>query len=139
MSLCSYEDVVMKCSWVKSLKQTDLMNRSVKNEGILLGACVVALVIAAFTRMPYFFYVLLRVLICTASAYFSAKRYKEHRTPWVWTFGAIALLFNPVFPVRMTRPDWQVINVVTAIFFTAWAVYSTIQTVSIRSPRSPQK
>jgi drug/metabolite transporter (DMT)-like permease len=115
------------------------MNRSVKNEVFLLGACVVALVVAAFTHLPYFFYVLLRVLICAASAYLSTKRYQERRTPWVWIFGAIALLFNPVFPVRMTRPDWQVINVLTASFFTAWSVYSTIQTVSIGSPRSPQK
>ena len=125
MSLCSYEDVVMKCSWVKSLKQADFMNRSVKNEGILLGACVVALVIAAFTRMPYFFYVLLRVLICTTAVYLSTKRYQERRTPWVWTFCAIALLFNPVFPVRMTRADWRVSNILVAVFLAGWTIYSS--------------
>ena len=103
------------------------MNRSVKNEGILLGACVVALVVAALTHLPYFFYVLLRVLICTAAAYLSTKRYQECRTPWVWTFGVIALLFNPVFPVRMTRADWQVVNILVAVFLAGWAIYSMIR------------
>jgi len=105
------------------------MGSGIKNENILLGVCVATLLGAALAHLPYFFYVLLRVLICTASAYLSAKRYQERRTPWVWTFGAIALLFNPVFPVRMTRPDWQVINLLTAIFFTAWAAHSAIQAV----------
>jgi len=100
------------------------MSRSVKNEAILLGIFAVALLVAAFTRLPYFFYVLLRVLICTASAYLSTKRYQERQTPWVWTFGAIALLFNPVLPVHMTRADWQMINILIAVFFAGWAVYS---------------
>jgi hypothetical protein len=108
-------------------KVADFMNRGVKSESILLGICTVALLFAAFTRFPYFFYVLLRVLICTASAYLSTKRYQERRTPWVWTFGAITLLFNPVFPVRMTRADWQVINILIAVFFAGWAVYSMIR------------
>ena len=109
-------------------REKNVMYRRVNNEYVLLGVCVVGLLVAASARLPYFFYVLLRVLICTASAYLSAKRYKEHRTPWVWSFAAIALLFNPVFPVRMSRPDWQVVNILVAIFFTALAVYSIIHT-----------
>jgi len=107
------------------------MKKRLDTELVLLASCIVALLVAASTRWPYFVYVLLRLLVCTASAYLSTKTYQERRTPWVWTFGAIALLFNPVFPVRLTRPGWQVINVLTAIFFTAWAVYSTIHTVRI--------
>ena len=102
------------------------MNRGVKSEIVLLGVCIVALLAAASVRWPYFVYVLLRILICTASAYLSTKRYKEHRTPWVWAFAAIALLFNPLVPVRMSRPDWRIVNVLNAIFFTAWAVYSDL-------------
>jgi uncharacterized membrane protein len=90
------------------------MIRDLNNEVVLLAVCVLALLVAASTHLPYFFYVLLRVLICTASAYFSTKRYQERRTLWVWTFGAIALLFNPVFPVRMTRADWRVVNILAA-------------------------
>lgn len=93
------------------------MDSGRKNESILLGACVCALLVAALGRWPYFVYVLLRVLICTASVYLSTKRYKEQQTLWVWTFFAIALLFNPVLPVRMTRQDWQVVNVLAAVVF----------------------
>ncbi|HEY6849283.1 MAG TPA: DUF6804 family protein [Terracidiphilus sp.] len=103
-------------------------SKRINNEYLLLGVCVAALLVAAFARWPYFIYVLLRVLICTAAAYLSTKRYQERRTPWVWTFGAIALLFNPVFPVRMTRSDWQVVNILAAVFLAGWAAYSMTQT-----------
>jgi hypothetical protein len=103
-------------------------SKRINNEYLLLGVCVAALLVAASARWPYFVYVLLRVLICTASAYLSTKRYQERRTPWVWTFGAIALLFNPVFPVRMTRSDWQVVNILTAVFLAGWAAYSMTRT-----------
>ena len=119
-------------------QEADFMNRVVNNEVVLLGVCIVALLVAASAPWPYFVYVLLRVLICTASAYLSTKRYQERRTPWVWTFGAIALLFNPVFHVRMTRADWQVANVLVAVFLAGWTIYSiflaanTIRTVKLR-------
>jgi hypothetical protein len=103
------------------------MKKRLDPELILLASCIVALLAAASTRWPYFVYVLLRVLICTASAYLGSKRYQERRTPWVWTFAAIALLFNPVFPVRITRPDWRVVNMLGAIFFAVCAVYSIIR------------
>src|ERR1035437_8468906 len=109
-------------------QEADFMNRVVNNEVVLLGVCIVALLVAASAPWPYFVYVLLRVLICPASAYLSTKRYQERRTPWVWTFGAIALLFNPVFPVRMTRSDWQVVNILTAVFLAGWAAYSMTRT-----------
>jgi len=114
------------------------MNRGVKSESILLGICAVALLVAAFTRLPNFFYVLLRLLICTAAAYLSTKRYQERPAPWVWTFGAIALLFNPVFPVRTARTDWQVANILVSVFLAGWAVHSiflaanTIRTAKLK-------
>jgi hypothetical protein len=45
---------------------------------------------------------------------------------WVWVFGAIAVLFNPVLPVRMARQDWQVVNVITAMFFISWITAAVV-------------
>jgi hypothetical protein len=95
----------------------------VKTETIYSGVCAAVLLIAAFTEWPYFMYVLLRVFICGSSAYIASKLYSRHRVPLTWLFGAIAVLFNPVLPVRMARSDWQATNVLAAIIFIAFSVY----------------
>ena len=91
--------------------------RSFAGESLLLTTCVIALILAATSRWHYFAYVLLRLLICASSAFAATKRHFEGRSSWVWVFGAIAVLFNPIFPARMARSDWQVINIITATFF----------------------
>ena len=101
----------------------ELMNEQVKNETIHSAVCAVVLSVAAFTTWPYFMYVLLRVFICVSSAYIASKLYSRHRVPLTWLFGAIAVLFNPIIPVRMARSDWQVTNALTAAIFIAFSVY----------------
>jgi hypothetical protein len=108
------------------------MKIRVNNEMVLLGVCAVVLLIASTSDWPYFVYVLLRVLICTVSAYLATKRYTEHNIPWTWAFAAVALLFNPVMPARMARSDWQVVNILCAVFFIVWLVYSKTDWIAIR-------
>jgi len=110
----------------------------VKNETIHSAVCAVVLLIAAFTRWPYFVYVLLRVFICGSSAYIASKQYSRHRVPLTWLFGAIAVLFNPVVPVKMGRPDWQVVNALTAFIFIAFSVYLNWDRLSRRQSRRNQ-
>jgi hypothetical protein len=88
---------------------------------------VVVLILAATTRWPYFFYVLLRLIICASSAFIASRQYAVGKTMWVWVFGAVACLYNPVLPIRMSRPDWQVINILTAIFFALWLAVRTFK------------
>jgi len=108
------------------------MRIRVNGEMVLLGVCAVALLVASTSDWPYFVYVLLRVLICTVSAYLATKRYTEHNTPWAWAFAAVALLFNPVMPARMARSDWQVVNILCAVFFIAWLVYWKMDWIVLR-------
>jgi len=114
------------------------MNEEAKNETIHSAVCAVVLLIAAFTRWPYFVYVLLRVFICSSSAYIASKLYSRHRVPLTWVFGAIAVLFNPVIPVRMARSDWQGTNALTAVIFIAFSVYLNWDSLSRRQSRRNQ-
>ena len=116
-----------------------LMNERVKTETIHSGVCAAFLMAAAFTEWPYFMYVLLRVFICGSSAYISSKLYLRHRLPLTWLFGAIAVLFNPVLPVRMARSDWQAMNVLAAIIFIAFSVYLNWDSLSRRQWRRIQR
>jgi hypothetical protein len=61
-----------------------------------------------------------------ASAFAATKRHAEGNLLWVWVFGAIAVLFNPLLPVRMSRSDWEIVNVLTGAFFVVWVIYSLI-------------
>ena len=97
----------------------------VKSEAILSFICAAVLLIAAFGQWPYFMYVLLRVFICVSSAYIASRLYSQHRLPLTWVAGAIAVLYNPVLPVKMVRSDWGAINILSAIIFIAFAVYRT--------------
>ena len=82
-----------------------------------LGISAAALLLAVLTRGPYLFYVLLRLLVCAVSADWSHRAYGEKRTAWAWIFGGIAVLYNPLLPVHMNRSDWELVNLLTAIFF----------------------
>jgi len=115
-----------------------LMNRQVRDETIHSGICAAVLLIAAFTEWPYFMYVLLRVIICGSAAYIATRLHSRHRVPLAWLFGAIAVLFNPVLPVRMARSDWEVINVLAAVIFIAFLVHLNWDKLSRRQSRRIQ-
>lgn len=114
------------------------MNRQVRNETLQSGICAAVLLIAAFTEWPYFMYVLLRVFICGSAAYIATRLHSRHRVPLAWLFGAIAVLFNPVLPVRMARSDWEVINVLAAVIFIAFLVHLNWDKLSRRQSRRIQ-
>ena len=103
------------------------MNFSQNGKYIALGVSVIALLIAASSRWPYFFYVLLRIMVCAASIDWCRRVYGEGRFVWVWVFGSVALIFNPLFPLHMGRPNWQVLNLLAAGFFTAWIGVSLLR------------
>jgi ribosome silencing factor RsfS/YbeB/iojap len=115
------------------------MNEQVKNETIHSGVCAAVLLIIAFTQWPYFMYLLFRVFICGSSAYIASKLYSRHRVPLTWLFGAIAVLFNPVIPIKMARSDWQAVNLLTAIPFIGYSIYLNWEGLSQRRSRRLQQ
>jgi|ERR1019366_1015762 hypothetical protein len=86
--------------------------------------CVVALCLAVPFDWPYAYYVLLRLGVCAVSLYWVVESAKQGRGFWCWAFGANAFLFNPIFPVRMARSDWQIVNVIDAVFLAGWTFWA---------------
>jgi hypothetical protein len=68
------------------------------------------LVFAAVERHPYSFYTLLRWICCPIFAYSAFTAYEKNRVLWVWMFGVLALLYNPIFRVHLDRSTWIGIN-----------------------------
>ena len=43
--------------------------------------------------------------------------YQAKKATWVWIMGIIAVLFNPIEPVHLSKGIWQPIDFATALIF----------------------
>ncbi|MHB8521854.1 MAG: DUF6804 family protein [Limisphaerales bacterium] len=75
------------------------------------------LLLLAEGRYPYGYYQLLRWLVCGISVYSFLEALESKERGWVVTFAMLALLFNPVVPVRLTRKTWMLADFVVAALF----------------------
>jgi hypothetical protein len=73
-----------------------------------------ALIMALFP-MPYGYYQLLRVLIFLIAIFLASTSFKARRDVWVWGFAAMAIIYNPLFPLSLGREIWSVVNVATIV------------------------
>ena len=75
----------------------------------------VMLVWALNPANPYGYYMLLRIVRCAVSASLAFAAANTGKTPWTWTLGIFAVIYNPIMRVHLTRDFWSVVNVVTII------------------------
>jgi len=86
--------------------------------------CVIAaaFLLGALARWPYGYYTLLRWVTCAGAVYVALTAQGWKHIVWVWVFGFVAVLFNPLVPVHLSREIWQPIDVAAAALFVAAAV-----------------
>jgi Family of unknown function (DUF6804) len=80
------------------------------------------LVSAAVDRHPYSFYMLLRWICCPIFAYSAFVAYEKNRSLWIWIFGVLALVYNPIFRTHLDRSTWIGVNWFTVGAITVAAV-----------------
>ena len=68
----------------------------------------VMLVFAAAEKQPDSFYTLLRWICCAVFAYSAVTSFQMKRMLWLWIFGVLAVLFNPISPLGLDRNSWIV-------------------------------
>ena len=74
--------------------------------------------IAPIVIMAIGFYSLSRIEVCACSVYFAFQLFKKEDMTFVWVFGFLAVLYNPIIPVHLYDKEiWIVINIVTGIIF----------------------
>jgi hypothetical protein len=93
------------------------MSDAAKIAKVLAAASAIMLIAAAFGRWPYGFYTFLRLVVCGSAAFMAYLANGQKRLVWVVTLGAIAVLFNPIIPVHLTRSDWMPVDLVVAVVF----------------------
>ncbi|GAF92770.1 unnamed protein product [marine sediment metagenome] len=78
------------------------------------GALLIALL-----PLPYGFYTLMRLVVCGAAIILAYQEYLLHNqmSGWLVIFAVLALLFNPLIPIYLTREIWAPIDIGAAIIF----------------------
>ena len=68
--------------------------------------------------MPYGYYNLSRLVVCGCSIYFAISSNAKDQHVFVWVFGALAVLYNPILPIHLYEKElWMIVNLVTAAIF----------------------
>ena len=80
---------------------------------IVIRLVVAGLLIWALSKHPYNYYTLLRWIVCGSAGYFLCMAYEQRKAPWVWIFGGMAILFNPIIPVHLSKSTWAPIDVIS--------------------------
>jgi hypothetical protein len=75
------------------------------------------LILAVASRWPYGFYTMLRLVTCASAVYLAWQAGELNKKSWVWLMGAMALIFNPLIPIRMGRSDWAGVDLLAALLF----------------------
>ncbi len=78
---------------------------------------VVMLLLAIPSIWPYGYYTLLRLVVCGVSIYVVFQAKKSKQDGWVWGMGFIALLFNPLIPIHLSKGLWAIIDLGVAAVF----------------------
>lgn len=80
------------------------------------------MLLLALAPLPYGYYTLLRLVVTAVAVFAAAIEFKGRQqfTTWSVLLGLIALLFNPIIPVHLTRGMWAVIDTVVALIFVAY-------------------
>ena len=77
----------------------------------------VLLLLGILNGWPYGFYIILRWVVCGVAIFNAVGFSKSKLTGWVFVFGALAFLFNPLFPVYLNKSSWVGIDLISAIVF----------------------
>ena len=93
--------------------------RAVFRHHWILWVGPIVMLVAALLPWPYGYYNFLRFWVCGAAAFLAYQQWThdDAASKWVMVLVAIAVLYNPLVPIHLTRDIWSVLNVATAAAF----------------------
>lgn len=75
------------------------------------------LFVALSDGLPYGYFTLMRFVVCAVTAYLAFLAYERNSNSlWVWIFGFIAVLFNPIILIELKRNQWTPIDLAVGVF-----------------------
>lgn len=98
-----------------------LIAMKMEKNGVLAFVSITFLVLAVFGSWPYDFFTILRFIVAGSAAVIAYGAYQAKKEADMIMFGIVAILFNPFLPIHLSRPTWQLIDLVTAGIFLYYA------------------
>ena len=74
-----------------------------------------AILLLCLAPMPYGYYVLVRFLAMAGFGIMAYRYYQERKETFAWTFGILALLFQPFAKIALGRLIWNIVDVIVAV------------------------
>ncbi len=91
-----------------------------KNKAIVPSLISAAmLIIAVFPIGEYGYFILLRWIVCLSAAFSAYLAYQSGKEIWMCLIGMVAVLFNPIAPIHLSKSVWSPIDIVAALLFIA--------------------
>ena len=75
----------------------------------------IMLLLAIPTIFPYGYFQILRWVVAGVALYNAYTAYESKRNAWVLIMGAIAVLFNPIFPIYFQKETWVILDLIVSI------------------------
>lgn len=76
---------------------------------------LVAMMLLCLAPMPYGYYTLVRFVAMIAFGVFAYTYYQKEEKALAVTFGALAVLFQPLIKIALGRTMWNVVDVAVAV------------------------
>ncbi len=88
-------------------------------------ACIISAILLfwALDKHPYGYYNILRIMVCGTSAFCAYLFSEIENKAMVWIAGIIAILFNPIIPVHLSKEIWGPIDVIAGVILLVGMVF----------------
>lgn len=111
-------DVEKGVASLKAHKQTSIKTQISSSWNVwklIYWTSAILLATAVFFTLPYWYYQIIRFAICGLAAICAFREYNYGNRVWTAISLAIAVLFNPIVPIHLSRNTWQIFDFITAI------------------------
>ena len=86
-----------------------------KSYNKILTLSLAVLLLLCLAPMPYGYFTFVRIVATIMFVMKALEYYKANKEALTITFGALAILFQPLFKIALGRTMWNVIDVIVAI------------------------
>lgn len=86
------------------------------NINIFARIILIILILIGILNQPYSYYEFLRVIVFIISIILALHALRNsNKTGFEYLYIAMAILYNPIFPVYLSKDTWVIFNVLTII------------------------
>lgn len=89
---------------------------------LVFGLSAAGLLAIALAPLDYGYYIFLRIAVTAAAIYVAVLASRASQVGWVVACAGIAIVFNPLIPVWLSREVWVPIDVAGAIVMAVAAI-----------------